>query len=154
MNIKDAIAKAASFNNLTEKETRDVFDRIGFFDEELRHSSLYTSCGGEDVDLIYRILKGNYKLVYEPKAVVRHNNPSSIEAVLKKSYDYGFERQVIFRKYRRDSYMLLLCIGSIVFTIFAWIRTIFKREHDERKVITSGIKGSWDFIGISRRKNS
>ncbi len=122
-----------------------IFNKLGYFDEELR---VGTVSAGEDMDMFYRILKARHKIVYEPKAVVSHDDPQTIEGVLNKAYAYGLYRQAFFAKYRRDSYMLSLCLGSLFFSMFAWLRTTLKLEWEERKVIAAGVNGFFD--GFSR----
>ncbi|HEX76725.1 MAG TPA: hypothetical protein G4O12_09145 [Dehalococcoidia bacterium] len=99
--------------------------------------------------MFYRILRANYKIVYEPRAVVKHDDPQTIEGVLKKSYTYGLHRQAIFKKYRKDLYMQSLCLGSFFFSVFAWLRATVRLERKESKVIAAGIKG---FFSAFRRR--
>jgi len=115
-----------------------IFDKLGYFDEDLRVGSV---SAGEDMDMFYRILKAKHKIVYEPEAVVNHDDPQAIEGVLKKSYTYGLHRQAVFAKYCKDPYMLSCCLGSFFFSMFAWLTTTSKSESGERKVITAGMKG-------------
>lgn len=124
-----------------------IFVKLGYFDEDLR---VGTVSAGEDMDMFYRILKSRYKIVYEPKAVVNHDDPQTMEGVLNKSHTYGLHRQAVFSKYRKDSYMLSLCLGSFFFSMFAWLRTTMKLEQEERKVIAAGMKGFFD--GFSKRR--
>jgi len=127
---------------------RCVFDEVGYLDEGLLDPRVSTFCCGEDVDILYRVLKNGYKVVYEPKAVVSHDDPQTIQDIVNKSYSYGVSRQVFFSKYRRDHYILVLCLGSFFFSMFAWIRATLKLEREERKVVAAGIRGF--FAGISR----
>lgn len=124
---------------------KGIFNELGYFDEGLR---VGTISAGEDMDMFYRILKARYNIVYEPRAVVSHDDPQTIEGVLDKAYAYGLYRQVFFTKYRKDSYMLSLCLGSFFFTLFAWLRTVMKLEREERRVLTAGLKGFYD--GLSK----
>lgn len=123
-----------------------VFAKLGYFDEDLR---VGTVSAGEDMDMFYRILKANYKIVYEPKAVINHDDPQTMEGVLNKSHTYGLHRQAVFSKYRKDSYMLSLCLGYFFFSMFIYLRTTIKSEREERKIIVSGMKGF--FSGFRRR---
>ena len=117
---------------------KHIFDEVGYFDEDLRVGAVSS---GEDMDMFYRILKAKYKIIYEPEAVVNHDDPQTMEGVLNKSYTYGRHRHAVFAKYRKDPYMLLLCVGAVFFQMFAWLRTIVKSEPEERKVIAAGMKG-------------
>jgi glycosyltransferase involved in cell wall biosynthesis len=132
---------------------RCIFDQVGYFDERLADPRLTTLSAGEDVDMFYRLLKSNYKIVYEPRAVIRHDDPQTMAGIIKKSYTYGIGRQILFNKYRRDCYMQSLCIGSFFFLLFAWLRATMKLEWTERKVVTAEIKGFFDGISTSWRRN-
>lgn len=124
-----------------------VFEEVGYFDENLRVGKI---SAGEDMDMFYRILKSRYKIVYEPTAVVNHDDPQTMDGVLNKSYTYGLHRQVVFNKYCKDPYMLALCFGSFFFSMFAWLRTTMKSEREERRVITAVMKGFLEGFGKRR----
>ena len=132
---------------------RCIFDQVGYFDEKLVDPRLTTLSAGEDVDMFYRVLRSNYKIVYEPGAVVSHDDPQTLAGVVRKSYTYGIGRQVLFGKYRKDRYMLSLCIGSFFFSLFAWLRATLKLEGEERRVIAAGIKGFFSGINTRWRRN-
>jgi len=123
-----------------------IFEEVGYFDENLRVGRV---SAGEDMDMFYRILRSGYKIVYEPTAVVNHDDPQTMEGVLAKSHTYGLHRQAVFNKYRKDPYMLALCLGSFFFSVFGWLRTAVKSEREERRVIAAGMKGFLE--GFSRR---
>jgi glycosyltransferase involved in cell wall biosynthesis len=124
-----------------------VFEEVGYFDENLRVGRVSV---GEDMDMFYRILKSRYKIIYEPRAVVNHDDPQTMEGILNKSYNYGLHRQVVFSKYRKDPYMLALCFGSFFFSMLALLRTTMKSEREQRKVIAAGIKGFLEGLGKKR----
>jgi GT2 family glycosyltransferase len=132
---------------------RCVFDKVGYFDEKLCDTRIHTLCGGEDVDMLYRVLKNNHKVVYEPKAVIGHDEPQTIEGIVRKSYSYGIGRQLLFSKYRKDRYMLALCIGDFFFLTFAWIGAVLRAERAERKLVAAGMKGSFFEIYASLRSS-
>jgi len=60
---------------------KSVVERLGGFDERLDV--------GEDVLLGEGVRNAGYKIVYEPKAVWRHLEPSSLRVVLRKSWERG-----------------------------------------------------------------
>ena len=123
-----------------------IFEEVGYFDENLRVGRV---SAGEDMDMFYRILRSRYKIVYEPTAVVNHDDPQTMEGVLTKSHTYGLHRHTLFHKYRKDPYMLALSLGSFFFSMFGWLRTAVKSEREERRVIAAGMKGFLE--GFSRR---
>jgi len=50
---------------------RELYQRVGGFDEEMGPGT--TLIAGEDLDLLYRVLKAGGKIVYEPAAIVFHD---------------------------------------------------------------------------------
>jgi GT2 family glycosyltransferase len=56
---------------------RSVFSDVGLFDPALDVGTLTGGAG--DLDMLFRVLKGGWKLVYEPAALVRHRHRRSIE---------------------------------------------------------------------------
>src|SRR5262249_16177821 len=60
---------------------------IGLLDESLGDG---TPAGcSEDTDLFYRILRAGYRIVYEPKAVVRHRHRGTSSALRRQLYGYS-----------------------------------------------------------------
>jgi len=127
-----------------------AFDKVGFFDEESRANGLLVP---EDQDMFYRVLKKQYKIAYEPSAVVKHDDPRTMQGVLQKSYEYGLHKAALFAKHRKDPYMLGLCIGTLLFLTFVWLRTVVKLERNERKVVAANAKGYLDGFRRSRLRN-
>lgn len=56
---------------------RDLFDKIGYFDPALDVGTVTN--GGGDLEMLFRVLKGGYMLVYEPGAIVRHRHRREYE---------------------------------------------------------------------------
>lgn len=54
---------------------------------------------GEDVELDYRLKKKGYKLFFNPKAVVYHYRPNSLNSFAKMMYRYGWAQGFLVRKY-------------------------------------------------------
>ena len=52
---------------------REIFDAIGYFDQDLGPGSKHALIS-EDVDLIYRTCKREFKVIYSPDVVVSHNH--------------------------------------------------------------------------------
>lgn len=61
---------------------RAVLDEVGRFDPALRRCS--------DIDLAYRLIQAGYRLVYEPGALVYHNNRSTPWALARQGYQHGY----------------------------------------------------------------
>jgi GT2 family glycosyltransferase len=51
---------------------RAVFEQVGCFDEALGAGTV--TQGGEDLEMIFRVLQEGHALVYEPRALVRHSH--------------------------------------------------------------------------------
>ena len=67
---------------------REVFDRVGRFDERLGAGRFFA--GAEEVDLFYRAMKAGYRQLYAPAAVVTHDHDrTTIEQACRMEYGYG-----------------------------------------------------------------
>jgi mycofactocin glycosyltransferase len=60
---------------------RGAFAAAGGFDESLRY--------GEDVDLVWRLVAAGGRVRYDPTAVVRHAEPATWSAWLRRRFTYG-----------------------------------------------------------------
>ena len=102
---------------------REVFDEVDrlMIDETL---GIGTSArGGEDLDLLYRILKCGHKIVYDPRSIVFHVHRSSISKVYVQSYDYGIGlRSWMVRYIRKDPYVLAFFFGAFLYLFLSYIR--------------------------------
>jgi len=65
---------------------RCIFETIGFFDPALDVGTLTN--GGGDLEMFIRVLKAGHKLVYEPKALIRHRHRREYEK-LRKQISYN-----------------------------------------------------------------
>ena len=83
-----------------------AFERLGNFDERLGPGTPYPAA--EDNDLGFRLLEANYKIVYEPQAVVYHRTWRSKKESLQLHWNYGFGQGAFYAKYfsLRDTYMI------------------------------------------------
>jgi len=71
---------------------KDVFDVAGRFDAQHR-------AAGDDVDLCWRILVTNGKIVYHPSAVVWHHRRPTLRGYLRQQKGYGFAEAHLQRRY-------------------------------------------------------
>jgi glycosyltransferase involved in cell wall biosynthesis len=71
---------------------KDVFDIAGKFDAQHR-------AAGDDVDLCWRILITNRKIVYHPSAVVWHHRRPTVQTYLRQQKGYGFAEAHLQRRY-------------------------------------------------------
>jgi hypothetical protein len=60
---------------------RTAVEDVGGFDELLRY--------GEDVDLVWRLVRAGWSVRYDPSAVAHHDAPTSWSARLARRYHYG-----------------------------------------------------------------
>ncbi|MDY6863853.1 MAG: glycosyltransferase [Thermodesulfobacteriota bacterium] len=70
----------------------DIFIKMGGFDESFPIAS------GEDTDFSYRLSKENYKLVFNPEAIVYHNHPDRFPTYLKQKFWRAYWRNLIYSK--------------------------------------------------------
>lgn len=71
---------------------KEVFDVAGKFDAQHR-------AAGDDVDLCWRILVANRKIVYHPSAVVWHHRRPTIKTYLRQQKGYGYAEAHLQRRY-------------------------------------------------------
>jgi glycosyltransferase involved in cell wall biosynthesis len=108
---------------------RDVFDRVGGFDESYRRAS------GEDTDLSYRLLEAGLELRFVPEALVEHRHPNRFWRYLRTQLRHGFWRVKLYRDHpamvRGDDYSgpldfagPVLALGALALTPFLWIAIV------------------------------
>jgi glycosyltransferase involved in cell wall biosynthesis len=71
---------------------KEAFARVGLFDAEHR-------AAGDDVDLCWRLLVADKKIVYHPSAVVWHHRRPTIRAYLRQQNGYGYAEAHLQRRY-------------------------------------------------------
>ena len=72
---------------------RDIFDKVGFFDEE------FPMAGGEDLDFGWRIHWAGYEIKYVPGAKVEHRHKSRVRQLFWQHFRYGYAWSLIMRKH-------------------------------------------------------
>ncbi len=101
---------------------RSVLIEVGGFDENLDF--------GEDVDLANRVKKKGYKLAFASKAVWKHREPTSLLALCKRQWRFGFGMKPFYEKNGWskmiffDFLFFLSLVVGFVFPV-AWIFSIF-----------------------------
>jgi len=88
---------------------REQYQRVGGFDEEMGPGA--TLIAAEDLDLLYRVLKAGGKIVYEPAAIVYHDQWRSRAQARRRRADYGQGIAAFLVKHglaHRDGYVLRL----------------------------------------------
>lgn len=71
---------------------REAFDAVGQFDAEHR-------AAGDDVDLCWRLLVANRKIVYHPSAVVWHHRRPTVRGYLRQQKGYGYAEAHLQQRY-------------------------------------------------------
>jgi mycofactocin system glycosyltransferase len=70
---------------------RAVADGAHLFDPDLR--------GGEDVDLVWRLVAAGWDVRYEPAAIVEHDGPTTAKAFASRRYFYGTTAAPLSRRH-------------------------------------------------------
>ncbi len=71
---------------------KEIFDKIGYFDEEL--------ISGGDADFAWRMqLETEYKIVYDQNAIVIHKHRSNMKSLFKQQFSYGYGSVLLYRKH-------------------------------------------------------
>jgi GT2 family glycosyltransferase len=105
-----------------------VFETLGGFDVRFGGGAPFKGC--DDIEMLYRVLKGGHKIVYEPAAVVYHKHrltsddsgssaarlseESTAEEVFKTRYVYSFSNGAMLREFRSQPPMFLMFYGRLV----------------------------------------
>lgn len=72
---------------------RDVFDEIGYFDENLTR-------GGEDTDLAIRVTLASIEIGWVPEAIVHYRHRPSLNSLVKQQFGYGRSGVELYDRYR------------------------------------------------------
>ena len=70
---------------------RQVFNKVGGFDEEIRY-------GFDEDELVERACNAGYKMVLDPKATVKHKHRTNLRRLLRQTFSYGRGGMLVFRK--------------------------------------------------------
>jgi cellulose synthase/poly-beta-1,6-N-acetylglucosamine synthase-like glycosyltransferase len=79
---------------------RDVLEAIGGFDEALDVGSL--ARGGGDLDIMTRVIREGWSLVYEPAAIVWHQHRRTMRELRRQMFDYGYGFTAFCAKHASD----------------------------------------------------
>jgi len=77
---------------------RKVLEEIGFHDERFGPGAFVNGAGG-DLDITYRVLKRGYTVIYDPKAVIGHEHPTTFPSLRNKMFSYGISDVAIHLKF-------------------------------------------------------
>lgn len=119
---------------------RQIFEKIGVFDEKL---FLYF----EDIDLITRAKLSGFKLMYEPRAIIYHNERTSTgnDFVAPTALYYNVRNRLfIMRKYRNSSKNYFIFI--IYFIVNRLLKVIYWLLTGKWKLVLAEYRGVKDFL--------
>ena len=123
---------------------KSIFDRIGFFDTNLGRKGTIVF-GGDDIDIQRRIINEGGKIIYQPKAAIKHVISSER---LKKNYFrrlHYFEGVTNGRLY--DNAIGRHFCGIPFFIFFQFIRSIFRYLKNPTLRMQMNI---WWFLGFMK----
>jgi len=77
---------------------KSIFRKFHGFDET------FTVASGEDPELSFRIRKANYKIIFQPKAVVFHTHPDDLLKYFRQKYNRAFWKVLLFKKHPKKMF--------------------------------------------------
>lgn len=133
---------------------REWLERVGPYDERLGVGT--RGLAGEDMDMLYRLLRAGARIRYEPKALVYHERqPTARRNTSRFGYGVGIGAACALGLRRRDSYALailgrwLAMRGSILGGGVR--RRRWPTVHDELLVLAGTARGLSYGAGVRRR---
>jgi GT2 family glycosyltransferase len=96
--------------NLCLKKT--IFEKVGLFDENF--------VKGQDLELNYRIIQANYRLLYSPDVIVVHYRKNRIRSFARQVFKWAKAKVAIIRKHGfhgLNSHIYLWPIYGVIFMI-------------------------------------
>jgi GT2 family glycosyltransferase len=107
---------------------KKVFDTLGGFDVRFGGGAPFKGC--DDIEMLYRVLRGGHKIVYESAAIVYHKHrltsddsgssaarlaeESTAEEVFKTRYVYSFSNGAMLREFRSQPPMFMMFYGRLL----------------------------------------
>ena len=91
-----------------------MYKKAAFLKEDGFLESLWP---GEDVELDYRLSKKEYKMVFNPKAIVYHYRPKDLKSFSRMMYQYGWAQGFLVKKYGIFRKIQFLPIFSTAFSL-------------------------------------
>jgi glycosyltransferase involved in cell wall biosynthesis len=80
---------------------KKIFDEVGYFDERIGRTPTLPLCN-EEIEIQERILKGGFKIVYEPRAIVWHKvfpERLTVSYFLQRAFWQGYSEVVAARRH-------------------------------------------------------
>jgi glycosyltransferase involved in cell wall biosynthesis len=108
---------------------KEALLKVGGFDE------YFPKADNEDVDLSYKLAKSNYRMVFQPQAVVEHIHPANLKKYIKVKFYSGYWRTAVYKRHPKkalkDSYtpqslkLQILTVALFWMTLIGGILTGF-----------------------------
>lgn len=144
---------------------KKVFETTGNFDVRFGAGAPFKGC--DDLEMLYRVLKGGHCIVYEPSAVVRHNHrltsddaasssvrataESTAEEVFKTRYVYSFSGAAMMREFKKDSSIFFMFYGRLLQLIIKSAQYKMTGKRDLAKSFSSDLRGYLDGINAHKK---
>lgn len=130
---------------------KDIFDRIGYFDEELIRN--------QDDEFNGRIIKNGGKIFLIPNLIINYFARDSVSKMAKMFYQYGLFKPLVNKKLGspatiRQFFPFLFVIGLIVGCILSFVNTLFLIIYMVVLVIYSSLSLYFSSIQAFKQKNT
>ena len=90
--------------------SHEALDKLGGFANDLGAGT--KAWGGEDIDILRRIVSAGFKIVYEPGALMWHRHRRSYDALRKQMYRYGVGLSATVTKWFLESPKVALQVAT------------------------------------------
>ena len=116
---------------------RDRFIQIGLFDES------FPVANNEDTELSYRMCTADYRLEFNPEAIVYHVHPDSFMKYLRLKFKRGYWRMIVYRSYPgkalKDTYTPVVIKIQTMMAALSMPSVLLSIVFSEMMMITAGI---------------
>lgn len=127
-----------------------ALDQLGGFDNRLGAGAPLRS--GEDIDINYRVLRSGRCIVYEPRAVVRHNHHRMTnEDVFKTRYAYSFGGAALMQENSGNLLMFCMKVGRFVQLYIKIAQYKLTGKKDLARVFCEDLRGVRDGIAAQKK---
>ena len=129
---------------------KTALDQLGGFDNRLGAGAPLRS--GEDIDINYRVLRSGHCLVYEPRAVVRHNHHRmTAEDVFKTRYAYSFGGAALMHENSGNPLMFCMKCGRFLQLFIKIAQYKLTGKKDLARVFSEDLRGVRDGIAAQKK---
>jgi GT2 family glycosyltransferase len=144
---------------------KKVFETLGGFDVRFGGGAPFKGC--DDIEMLYRVLKGGHKIVYEPAAVVYHKHrltsddsgssaarlseESTVEEVFKTRYVYSFANGAMLREFRNQPPMFLMFYGRLLQLLLKSFQYRLTGNTNLAKSFSADLRGFLDGCKMHKR---